>query len=140
MATVWNSLPDAPDFLRRFVAAPFEADWVIAETPVHIETNHPEILRAFLPFVRGEHAPAGTPYSLKAIVDPAIAPGSKHNAIEIDDGQLALGNFRSMFFALDRENQELVLFMQQFVAPDFSELIFRLLSSQKLRALYQTAS
>jgi len=128
MATARNDFPEVPDYLRRFVIAPFEADWLIGEIPVHIETNHPEILHAFSPFLRDEQPASGSPFSLKAVVDSAVSENSGHSPVELDDGRIVLGSFHNILFALDRENRELLLFMQQFVASEFSELVFRLLS------------
>lgn len=141
MATSRNSFPEVPDFLRRFVVAPFEADWVIGDTPVHIETNYPEILRAFVPFLRREQVVSSFPCSLKAIVDPQVSSSASHCPIELDDGRIVLGCFQNILFALDRENHELLLFMQQFVASEFSELIFRLLCRrEQLPRTYRAAS
>ena len=131
MSSAWNNFPEVPDLLRRFAAAPYEADWVIGQTPVHIETNHPEILRAFLPFQRQQQPISGLPYSLKAIVDPELATRPRTSPLEIDNGDIVVGNICDMFFALDRENQELMLFMSRFVAANFSELVFRLLSRKQ---------
>lgn len=124
----WSNFPEVPDLLRRFAVAPYEADYVIGQTPVHIETNHPEILRAFQPFLRQHQPISGPPYSIKAIVDPELSTRSKTTPLEIDDGSITVGNNCDMFFALDRDSQELMLFMPRFIAANFSELVFRLLA------------
>lgn len=129
MASMVQQVQPAPDLLRRFVSTPHRATWEFGAVYASVITNAEEVLQCFpqSPPEPNEDRPK---VQMKVVVDPEIQSSSVPAPLTVDAETVLWGWSHDMFFAVDRELQEILIFVGCFHRSTFVELVVKLVGDQ----------
>jgi len=130
MASVVQQVESAPDLLRRFVTTPHHATWEFGAVCAHVITNAEQVLECFpqsRPSGQEQHRPK---LHIKIVVDQDLQSSTMTSPLAVDAGSVLWGGSHDVFFAVDRELLEIVIFVGSYQRDTFRELIMELVGEQ----------
>ena len=133
-----NSEP-APDLLRRFMATPHHALWRIGGLTASVKTNRDEVLRCFPELGMSPSSYERPILEITVVIDDELQLADTTVPLAIDGCGVLFGRSSEMFFALDWNSKQLVIFVSRFERSVLAEFLSRLMQEQ-LAAMAANAS
>jgi hypothetical protein len=130
MISVIDTTETAPDLLRRFVSTPHQGFWQVRHALVSVATNSEEVLHCFPQPPISNSVGENSVLQMKIILDTDLRLAVTAVPLAAERDEVLFGRSPDMFFALDREAQESMVFLRRFDRLRFSEFVLQLVGEQ----------